>query len=83
MSDYGLDDDSSPPQQQQQIDGGGETHNLSTDDPTNANNVSTVQEKKEENYADRKFRFNFYYKFIWMESFRKWLRPVTRFPIEL
>lgn len=46
MSDYGLDDDSSPPQQQQQIDGGGETHNLSTDDPTNANNVSTVQEKK-------------------------------------
>lgn len=47
MSDYGLDDDSSPPQQQQQqIDGGGETHNLSTDDPTNANNVSTVLEIK-------------------------------------
>lgn len=44
MSEYGLDNESPPQQQQQQQFGGEATHNLSTDDPTNAaDNVSTVQ----------------------------------------
>ncbi|XP_058978022.1 nuclear pore complex protein Nup153 isoform X2 [Musca domestica] len=46
MSEYGLDNESPPQQQQQQQFGGEATHNLSTDDPTNAADNSIIGKVK-------------------------------------